>query len=173
MKLSRVLIVAGIAALAAACATGHTGNKSLEAYCAIASNTDTDICKVNAAAVTRDTATRAVADKGVADAARAQATADQALARQDGVFCETRTLNRTDTGSCSPGYTLVGCAQSRYWKRAGGPTVMRDIDDTSCRFATKVLEIKARCCMVGAAAAPKEAVTPAPKGQQTTPARTS
>lgn len=173
MKFTRVLIVAGIAALAAACATGHTGNKSLEAYCAIEGNTDTDICKVNAASVTRDQATRAVADKGVADAARAQSTADQALARQDGVFCETRTLNRTDTGTCSAGYTLVGCAQSRYYKRAGGPSIMREIDDSHCRFATRVLEIKARCCMVGAAAAPKEEVAPTPQGRTTPPARTS
>lgn len=173
MKITRLLIVAGIAVLAAACATGHTGNKSLEAYCAIEGNTDTDICKVNTAAVNRDNATRAVADKGVADAARAQSTADQALARQDGVYCETRTLNRTDTGTCSAGYTLVGCAQSRYTTRSGGPTVMREMDDTHCRFATRVLEIKARCCMVGAAAAPKEEVTPAPRGRTTTPARTS
>lgn len=173
MKFTRLLIVAGIAALAAACATGHTGNKSLEAYCAIEGNADTDICKVNTAAVTRDNATRAVAQSGVDAAARAQTTADQALARQDGVFCETRTLNRTDTGSCSAGYTLVGCAQSRYTTRSGGPTVMREMDDTHCRFATRVLEIKARCCMVGAAAAPKEPVPETPRGRRSTPARTS
>lgn len=173
MKFTRLLIVAGIAAVAAACATGHTGNKSLEAYCAIEGNTNTDICKVNTAAVTRDSATRAIAQSGVDAAGRAQSTADQALARQDGVFCETRTLNRTDTGSCSAGYTLVGCAQSRYTTRSGGPSILRDIDDTHCRYNARVLEIKARCCMVGAAAAPKEPAPETPRGRQTTPARTS
>jgi hypothetical protein len=169
MKFVRLLVVCGIAAVAAACATGHTGNRSLEEYCSIGDNAGTDICKVNAAAVTRDNATRTVAQKGVDDAARAQSTAEAALARQDGVYCETRTFNRTDTGSCAAGYTLVGCAQSRYTYRAGGPTVMRDMDDQSCRFATRVLEIKARCCMVGSARAPSEPVnaekpaTPAPE----------
>lgn len=174
MKFSRILIVAGIAALAAACATGHTGNKSLEQYCAIGDNANTDICKVNAAAVARDNATRAVAQQGVDAAGRAQATADAALARQDGVFCETRTFRRSDTGSCSAGYTLVGCAQTHYTKRAGGPTVMREMDDAHCRFATRVLEIQARCCMVGAARAPTEASTqePAPAAQPA-PQRTS
>jgi len=175
MKFARLLIVAGIAGLAAACATGHTGNKSLEQYCAIGDNADTDICKVNAAAVERDNRTRALAQQGVDAAGRAQATADAALARQDGVFCETRTFNRTDRGSCPTGYTLVGCAQSRYTYRAGGPTVMRDMDDQTCRFATRVLEIKARCCMVGASRAPSEPVSvPAPQQpQQPAPERTS
>jgi hypothetical protein len=175
MKFTRILIVAGIAALAAACATGHTGNKSLEQYCAIGDNADTDICKVNAAGIARDNQTRALAQQGVDAAGRAQATADAALARQDGVFCETRTFNRTNTASCASGYTLVGCAQSRYTYRAGGPTVMREMDDQSCRFATRVLEIKARCCMVGASRAPTEPVSaPAPQQQQQpAPERTS
>jgi hypothetical protein len=175
MKFARVLIVAGIAALGAACATGHTGNKSLEEYCSIGDNADTDICKVNAAGIARDNATRAVAQQGVDAAGRAQATADAALARQDGVFCETRTFNRTDRGSCAQGYTLVGCAQSRYTYRAGGPTVMRDMDDQTCRFATRVLEIKARCCMVGASRAPTDQpVSEQPQQQQQpAPERTS
>lgn len=170
MKFTRILIVAGIAALGAACATGHTGNKSLEQYCAIGDNADTDICKVNAAGIARDNATKALAQQGVDAAGRAQATADAALARQDGVFCETRTFNRTSTASCGTGYTLVGCAQSRYTYRAGGPTVMRDMDDQSCRFATRVLEIKARCCMVGASRAPTEPVSDSAPQQQQQPA---
>ena len=169
MKFSRILIVVGIAALAAACATGHTGNKSLEEYCSLGDNSKTDICKVNSAGVTRDNATRTVAQSGVDAAGRAQTTADAALARQDGVFCETRTFRRASTGSCSTGYTLVGCAQTHYTKRAGGPSIIRSINDSSCTFATRVLEIQARCCMVGAAAAPTQPVeetkpaTPAPR----------
>jgi replicative DNA helicase len=54
MKFSRILIVVGFAAFAAACATGHTGNKSLEEYCSLGDNSQTDICKVNTAGVTRD-----------------------------------------------------------------------------------------------------------------------
>lgn len=173
MKFTRILIVAGIAALGAACATGHTGNKSLEQYCAIGDNADTDICKVNAAGIARDNATRALAQQGIDAAGRAQSTADAALARQDGVYCETRTFNRTDVASCSQGYTLVGCAQSRYTYRAGGPTVMRDMDDQSCRFATRVLEIKARCCMVGSARAPSEPVNASKPTAAPAPERTS
>lgn len=172
MKLVRLLVVVGVACIAAACATGRTGNKSLEQYCAIGDNAKTDICKVNTAGITRDNATRAIAQQGVDAAGRAQTTAEAALARQDGVYCETRTFNRTDTASCGQGYTLVGCAQSRYTYRAGGPTVMRDLDDTSCRFATRVLEIKARCCMVGAARAPSEPVS-ATKPATPAPERTS
>ena len=65
--------------------------------------------------------------------------------------------------------TLVGCAQTHYTKRAGGPSIIRSINDSSCTFATRVLEIQARCCMVGAAAAPTQPVeetkpaTPAPR----------
>lgn len=172
MKFSRLLIVAGFAAFAAACATGHTGNKSLEEYCSTGNNSRTDICKVNAASVTRDNSTRQLAQSGVDAAAKAQSTADAALARQDGVYCETRTFRRTDTGSCSTGYTLVGCAQTHYTRRAGGPTVIRELNDTSCRFATRVLEIQARCCMVGAAAAPQEPVVNT-KPARTAPQRTS
>lgn len=173
MKFSRLLIVAGFAALAAACATGHTGNKSLEEYCSLGDNSQTDICKVNTAGVTRDNATRALAQQGIDAAGRAQTTADAALARQDGVYCETRTFNRTDSASCSTGYTLVGCAQSRYTTRSGGPTVMRDMNDSSCRFATRVLEIKARCCMVGSAAAPQEPVNAVKPQTPAAPQRTS
>lgn len=78
------------------------------------------------------------------------------LARQDGVFCETRTVRYAKSGACSAGYTLMGCTQSRYWKRAGGVSIMREIDDKECTYATKVLELKVRCCMVGAQAAAKE-----------------
>ena len=169
MKFSRILIVAGIAALAAACATGHTGNKSLEEYCSLGDNSKTDICKVNAAGVSRDNTTHALAQQGMDAAGRAQTAADAAMARQDGVFCETRTFRHSSTGSCSTGYTLVGCAQTHYTKRAGGPTVIRSMNDSTCTFATRVLEVQARCCMVGAAAAPTQPVedmkpaTPAPR----------
>ena len=72
------------------------------------------------------------------------------------MFCETRTVRYAKSGACSQGYTLMGCTQSRYWKRAGGVSIMREIDDKECTYATKVLELKVRCCMVGAQAAAKE-----------------
>ena len=50
---------------------------------------------------------------------------------------------------------------------------MRDLSDTSCRFATRVLEIKARCCMVGAAAAPQEPVNAVKPTTPAAPQRTS
>ncbi len=151
-----------------------SGDKTIAEYCANPSNANKDTCKLNAdiqgtrstlgARIDRTDRTageaRGLAESAAAAATRAQQTADAALARQDGIYCETRTIQRADTGTCSPGYLLVGCSQSRFTYRSGGPTVMRDINDQQCRFATRVLEMKVRCCMVGNQAAPQVAAPP-------------
>ncbi len=152
MTAPRTLLFILFAAVATACATGHTGDKSVAEYCADEKKANTDTCKVQAGVAANSAKITTVEAK--ADAA--QKTADAALARQDGVFCETRTVRYAKSGACSAGYTLVGCTQSRYWKRSGNVSIMREIDDQQCTYATKVLEIKVRCCMVGAQAAQKE-----------------
>jgi hypothetical protein len=152
MKAPRTLLFILFAAVATACATGHTGDKSVAEYCSDPKKANTDTCKVQAGVSANSTKISAVEAK----ADTAQKTADAAMARQDGVFCETRTVRYAKSGACSAGYTLVGCTQSRYWKRAGNVSIMREIDDQQCTYATKVLEIKVRCCMVGAQAAQKE-----------------
>lgn len=106
---------------------------------------------------------------GVAN--RAQSTADQAMARN--VVCVTRTLNRTRTGSCDPGYTLTGCTQTRYTARAGGMAILRSVSDTECRFNSQVLEVQARCCAMGPNPPPatmvRDQTPPAPETPQPTP----
>jgi hypothetical protein len=168
------------AAAAAAAALGlvtgcmGSGDKTIAEYCANPGNANKDTCKLNAdiqetrsalgARIDRTERTvgeaRNLAEGAAAAATRAQQSADAALARQDGIYCETRTIQRADTGTCSPGYLLVGCTQSRFTYRAGGPTVMRDINDQQCRFAQRVLEMKVRCCMVGNRALPQVAAQP-------------
>jgi hypothetical protein len=40
--------------------------------------------------------------------------------------------------------------QTRYTTSAGGLAILRSINDTECRFNTRVLEMQVRCCHVGA-----------------------
>jgi hypothetical protein len=179
MKLNHIAMAAiavfGLAGLSA-CATGHTGKKSLAEYCANTRNADTDICKVNTEIVGVDGRAKAAqsrADEAMTMATAARARADEAYTRQDNVYCETRTLNRTNVGTCSSGYTLVSCTQSRYTTRSGGPSIMREINDQQCRFNDRVLEMKVRCCMAGMSALPTEPVPePAPRTRRGT-SRTS
>ncbi|MEZ6024404.1 MAG: hypothetical protein R3C16_13545 [Hyphomonadaceae bacterium] len=147
MRIASIFAAAALALLAAGCAN-RTGDMTIAEWCAQdASREDTDICKQH-----RDTEEVRVSlgDRianvlGIAN--NAQATADRAMARD--VRCVTRTLNRTRTGSCDPGYTLTGCTQTRYTTRAGGMAIMRSINDTECRFNGQVLEVQVRCCAMG------------------------
>lgn len=178
MRGLRIAFVAAALGLLTACM--GSGDKTIAEYCANPNNANKDTCKLNTdlqgakstlgAQIDQTNRSvgevRGLAEGAAAAAARAQQTADTAVARQDGIYCETRTVQKADTGTCSPGYLLVGCTQSRFTYRAGGPTIMRDINDQQCRFATRVLEMKVRCCMVGTEAAPQVAVAPAEPARQ-------
>ena len=117
MRIASFIAAAALALLAGACAS-RTGDMTIAEWCAAdAGRANTDICKQHA-----DTeGVRASLGERIAGAlgfaTRAQSTADQAMARN--VVCVTRTLNRTRTGSCDPGYTLSGCTQTRYGAAAG------------------------------------------------------
>lgn len=82
----------------------------------------------------------------------AQSTADEALRRataalaEDDLFCETRVINNSDTGTCAEGFTVMSCTQTRYTTRAGGLSFLREIDNEKCRFNSRVLEMHVRCC---------------------------
>lgn len=89
---------------------------------------------------------QATADSAKADAAAAMAKAEEALARKDPMVCETRTVQKTNIGTCREGYTLTSCTQTRFTYRAGGPSILREINDTQCRFNDRVLEMQVRCC---------------------------
>ena len=89
---------------------------------------------------------QATADSAKADAAAAMARAEEAYAKDDSMVCETRTVQKTNIGTCREGYTLTSCNQTRYTYRAGGPSILREINDEQCRFNDRVLEMQVRCC---------------------------
>jgi len=74
--------------------------------------------------------------------------ANAALASIDDLYCETQTIQQTNIGSCPVGLKLMSCTQTRYTFRAGGPSILREINDETCRFHDRVLEMKVRCCTV-------------------------
>jgi hypothetical protein len=154
---------------------------SVVEFCSNPDNLNKDVCKVNveidgqkrALAETNMSVgqARQIAENALARANAAQATADKAASAS--LHCETRTIQRQKTGSCSPGYKLISCTQTRYTYRAGAPSIMRAISDNECRFQNQVLEMQLRCCMSGSEAPPTEAsVTPEPTAPST-PARSS
>ena len=64
---------------------------------------------------------------------------------------------KTDVGSCEPGYTLMSCTQTRYTTARGGLSILREINDEQCRFNTRVLEMQVRCCATANSAAVQNA----------------
>jgi hypothetical protein len=184
MKLAMVA-AAATAAMALGACQNIPKDQSLAQYCGDVQHADKDVCKVNVEIDGQRTAlastnmslseARSIADKALAQAGAAQQTAMQAQqtaidAQKAAVLtCETKTIRRTSTGSCSPGYKLVSCTQTHYTRRAGGPSIMRSIDDQQCTFQTKVLEVQARCCADGAVQ-PTEVNDTAPAAPAPTPA---
>ena len=143
-------------------------------YCANPDKADEAVCKLkmeidgNSTALAdtdmRLSQARNMADSATEAAARAQASADAARARADAamalaeeangkeVQCETRTIQNSDTGSCRHGYALTSCTHTRYTYRAGGMSILREINDEQCRFNSRVLEMQVRCCAVSGSA---------------------
>jgi hypothetical protein len=148
MRIASILAAGALALFAAGCAN-RTGDMTIAEWCAAdpANRSNTDICKQHAdTEEVRTSLSQRIAEVfGIAT--RAQQTADQAMARE--ITCVTRTLNRTRTGSCDPGYTLTGCTQTRYTTRAGGMAILRSVNDTECRYNGQVLEVQVRCCAMG------------------------
>jgi hypothetical protein len=147
MRIASIFAVAALALLTVGCAN-RTGDMTIAEWCgADASRANTDICKQHSDTeeVRMSLGERIAGVLGIAN--HAQETADQAMARN--VVCVTRTMNRTRTGSCDPGYTLTGCTQTRYTHRAGGMAILRQVNDTECRYNSQVLEVQVRCCAMG------------------------
>lgn len=139
---------------------------------------DTDMRLSDAFKLTAEA--QATADSAKADAAAAMTTAQEALAKGDSMVCETRTVQKTNVGTCREGYTLTSCTQTRYTTRAGGPSILREINDQQCRFNDRVLEMQVRCCgtassvpqptdelVEGEEAAPVEAEAPVEAPEET------
>lgn len=169
MRVATIIAAAALALLTSACAN-RTGDMTISDWCAAdAGRANTDICKQHADTedVRSSLGERIAGALGIAN--RAQSTADQAMARN--VVCVTRTLNRTRTGTCDPGYTLTGCTQTRYTERAGGMGILRSVNDTECRFNGQVLEVQVRCCAMGPNPPPATMVRETPPPPQTPPPR--
>jgi hypothetical protein len=139
---------------------------------------DTNMRLADAFKLTADA--QATADSAKADAAAAMSAAQEALAKDNSMVCETRTVQKTNIGTCREGYTLTSCTQTRYTTRAGGPSILREINDEQCRFNDRVLEMQVRCCgtasavpqpadelVEGEEAAPVEASAPAEAPEET------
>lgn len=173
MRIVHLFAAMGVALLAGACAN-RTGDMTIAEWCAAdAGRANTDICKQHAdTEEVRSSLGQRIAEVfGVAN--RAQQTADAAMSRN--IVCVTRTMNRTRTGSCDPGYALAGCTQTRYTHRAGGMAILRSVSDTECRFNSQVLEVQVRCCAMGPNPPPATMVrdTPQPQPETPPPARVS
>jgi hypothetical protein len=167
MRALYVTLFAAIAALSVTGCNHALKNTQLSEYCSNEKNADTDLCALNGEfAKDRQAiaAAQSTANDAKSAAAAAQSTANEANAKQ--VNCTTTTLNRVNAGSCGAGYTLVGCTQTRYTKRAGGMAILRNVTNEACTYNSRVLEVQVRCCQVGAPM-PVSATAPA----ATTPPR--
>ncbi len=143
-----------------ACATMQRGQTVAE-YCADPRRAGEAVCQLRVEIDGQSTAladtnmrlsdAQALASSANEAAVRAQASADAAMQRaeaamEDPMVCETRTLQRTNTGTCREGYTLTSCTQTRFTYAAGGLSILREINDQQCRFNDRVLEMQVRCC---------------------------
>ena len=166
MRIAFIIAAGALSLLAAGC--DRTGDQTIADWCSASANrANTDICKQHADTenVRTSLGSRIAETLGVAN--HAQSTADQAMARN--VTCVTRTMRRTQTGSCDSGYTLTSCTQTHFTRRAGGMAILRSISDTECRYNSRVLEVQARCCAMGPNPPPATQVTNEQPPQETPP----
>jgi len=173
MNYKTILAATALAGLMAACQSSD--NITVAEYCADPDKAFENVCQLHVEMNGTRTAlaetdirlkdARSMADSAMFAAKGAQTRADEAMHMAEGAMsmahsaqtaantidnlhCETNTINQTDTGSCPANFRLMSCTQTRYTHRAGGLSILREIDDKSCRFNTRVLEMKVRCCTV-------------------------
>ncbi len=156
--------MAGLWAFAAlaACQSFPDGT-SVADYCANADNSNDPVCQLNVEINGQRTAlaetsmelseARSLASDAMTTSTNAMSLAEQAMARanqaaslEERLACETRVVQKSNVGTCAAGQTLMSCTQTRYTYRAGGPSILREIDDQMCRFHDQVLEMRVRCC---------------------------
>ncbi|MEO0881657.1 MAG: hypothetical protein AAFY34_02890 [Pseudomonadota bacterium] len=165
MRISTLMALGGLALALTACETRLRGGQTVAEYCANPNNSDKAVCQLSVEINGTRTAladtdlklseAREIADSATTAAANAQATADSAmdmasaaLNAVDDLYCETHTINQTNIGTCPANLKVMSCTQTRYTYRAGGPSILREIDDEKCRFHDRVLEMRVRCCTV-------------------------
>jgi hypothetical protein len=168
MRAIRTILFAALAATAAVGCTSTLNGRQLGEYCSVERNAGKDLCAVNKE-IQSTRADLAVTTKTANDA---MSVATQANSKT--VVCQTATLRHVKSASCAAGYTLMGCTQTHFTKRAGGMAIIRSVNDQQCTFSAKVLEVQARCCMVGAPTqTAMVAPAPAPQAAPATPKPTS
>jgi len=166
MTYKKILAATALAGMMAACQSPE--NISVADYCADPDRAFENVCQLNVEINGTRTAlsetdlrladAREMADSAMTAAKGAQARADDAMHmaedamtaanKIDNLYCETNTINQTNIGSCPANFRLMSCTQTRYTHRAGGLSFLREIDDKTCRFNARVLEMKVRCCTV-------------------------
>ncbi len=168
MRMNSFLAGSMLAIALAGCATGVPADMTVAEYCANPDRGSEDVCRLkvqidgNATSLSETNLSlgeaRQIADSAASAAASAQASADAAQNRADAAYslaehlsekdldCKTTTVQKSDTGTCEPGYTVMGCVQTRYTHRAGGLSFLRELNNEQCRFNSRVLEMQVRCC---------------------------
>ena len=172
MRMKSILVGSMLAATLAGCATGLPSDMTVAEYCANPDRAQEEVCRLKVEIDGNSTAlaetnmslgeARRMANSAVSAAAAAQASADAAQNRADEAYslashlseqdldCKTTTVQKSDTGTCEPGYTVMGCVQTRYTHRAGGLSFLRELNNEQCRFNSRVLEMQVRCCRAAA-----------------------
>jgi hypothetical protein len=162
MRALRIFLFAALAAAAVTGCTSTLKGRQLAEYCSIEKNAGKDLCAVNKEIQATN------AKLAVTDATANEAKSIAMEANGKNVVCNTTTLRNTKSASCGAGYTLMGCTQTHFTKRAGGMAILRSVSDSACTYNSKVLEVQARCCMVGTPVQTAEAApAPAPAAPKT------
>lgn len=169
--LLRTLITGGAFALILGACAGLPDGMTVGEYCANPDKADEAVCQLKVEIDGQSTAladtnmslskARQMAADAMAAAQSAQASADSAqdtanralrlgqtaMLKEEDLICKTNVIQKSDIGTCEPGYTVMGCTQTRYTTRAGGLSFLREVNSEQCRFNSKVLEMNVRCCM--------------------------
>ena len=168
MRMKSILVGSMLAATLAGCATGLSPDMTVAEYCANPDRASEEVCRLkveidgNATALAETNMSlreaREMTESAMSAANAAQASADAAQSRADAAFslaehlseqdldCKTTTVQQSNIGTCEPGYTVMGCVQTRYTHRAGGLSFLRELNNEQCRFNSQVLEMQVRCC---------------------------
>ena len=170
MHIRKIMVGVALTGVMAACQT--TPDLTVAEFCAVPDNAVQHVCQIAvdvngtktalAATDLKLSDARALADSAMGAAQNAQSTADAAMVTAqraeaaataiDNLYCQTNTIQKTDTGSCPANFRLMSCTQTRYTTRAGGLSFLREINDETCRFNSRVLEMQVRCCTVSSTA---------------------
>ncbi|MEO1552487.1 MAG: hypothetical protein AAFR82_01030 [Pseudomonadota bacterium] len=172
MRIKSILAGSMLALTLAGCATGLPSDMTVAEFCANPDNAAEDVCRLkveidgNATTLAETNMSlrdaRQMADSAMSAADSAQASANAAQSRADEAYslathlsekdldCKTTTVQKSNIGTCEPGYTVMGCVQTRYTHRAGGLSFLRELNNEQCRFNSRVLEMQVRCCRAAA-----------------------